>query len=168
MYVKGVLLGACVFLSSGALAQLAAIDPDWKEKDIPPPPPFEAARVVDLEMPRHMAVKVGIDPDTVRVTTDGVVRYVAVARAPGGSVQASYEGIRCFTGDVKVYARAGGNGNWSPVPDPQWKPLRANQPSLHALAFARQAACEGQGAATSSPATIIAKLKSPALEQMRR
>jgi len=106
-----------------------------------------------------MSVKLGIDPETLRVTSDGIVRYVVVARSPGGTVNASYEGIRCLTAEVKVYARYSSSKVWAPVGTPEWTPLRNNQPSQHALAFARQGACEGRSAVTSTPQSIVQKLK---------
>ena len=136
-------------------AQLIDQDPDWKEVEIPSPPAFRVDRLVQLEMPRHISLKVGFDPDTLRVTNDGIVRYVMVATATSGSSYASYEGIRCLTGEVKVYARHGAAGQWIPVKDPQWKPLNDNQPSPHAMALARQGACNSRAPASQVPAEII-------------
>ena len=136
-------------------AQLIDQDPDWKEVEIPAPPAFRVDRLVQLEMPRHISLKVGFDPDTLRVTNDGIVRYVMVATATSGSSYASYEGIRCLTGEVKVYARHGAAGQWIPVKDPQWKPLNDNQPSPQAMALARQGACNSRAPASQVPAEII-------------
>ena len=155
-WLAGVLLG----IASCAFAQLTDPDPDWKESDVPAPPAFDVGRVIDLEMPRHMTVKLGVDPETMRVTGDGVVRYVMVARSPGGTVNATYEGIRCQTGEVKVYARYTASKVWTAINNPGWTPLRNHQPSPHALAFARQGACEGRSATTNSTQAIIRKLKS--------
>lgn len=151
-----------------ATAQLTDPDPDWKETEVPPPPAFQADRVIALEMPRHVSVQVGVDPDTLRVTSDGIVRYVAVAKSPSGNVNASYEGIRCMTGEVKVYARFGANGKWNPAATTDWKPLNGNQPSLHALALARQGACEGRAASSSSANSIIQKLKTTPRDTVRK
>jgi hypothetical protein len=143
-------------------AQLIDQDPDWKEVEIPAPPTFRADRLVVLDMPRHITLKVGLDPDTLRVTPDGIIRYVMVATAASGSTYASYEGIRCLTGEVKIYARHGATGQWIPVKDPQWKPLNDNQPSPHALALARQGACNSRAPTSHVPAEIIKELTSRA------
>ena len=162
------LLSACVLLSWSALAQLRDTDPDWKESSIPPPPEFQAERMLPLDMPRHITTRIGIDPETLRITEDGIVRYVMVAPTPGGSVNASYEGIRCLTGEVKVYARYASSGTWRALPDATWKPLNGNQPSLHALALARQGACDGRAATAGSVENIITRLKSPPRDQVQR
>lgn len=142
-----------------ASAQLRDADPDWKESTVPPPPTFDAARVVLLDMPRHMSVRLGVDPATIRISDDGIVRYVMVALSPGGTMNASYEGIRCLTAEVKVYARYTSSQVWNAVANPQWQPLRDNQPSPHALTFARQGACDGRSAAASSVNVIVEKLR---------
>jgi hypothetical protein len=154
------LVGASMVLANSAFAQLRDADPDWKESEAPPPPAFLVSRVLPLEMPRHITVKVGVDPQTIRVTEDGIVRYVVVASTSSGSHNASYEGIRCQTGEVKVYARYSSAGTWRPIPNPDWKPLDNNQPSPHALAFARQAACDGRAAAEPASTQIVRRLAS--------
>ena len=94
-----------------------------------------------------------------RITSDGIVRYVVVAQSPSGTVYATYEGIRCLTAEVKVYARYTSSKVWSMISKPEWKSLRDNQPSPHALAFARQGACDGRSTAMSTPQAIVDKLK---------
>jgi hypothetical protein len=90
-----------------------------------------------------------------------------VAVSPSGTVHATYEGIRCLTGESKVYARYSVNGHWLPIAEPQWKPLNSNQPSKHALALARQGACDGRAASAMTPAAIISRLKSPSADSHR-
>lgn len=161
------LVGACFLLSCSTFAQLRDADPDWKESETPAPPAFRADRVIALDMPRHISVRVGVDPQTVRITDDGIVRYVVVAVSSGDSINASYEGIRCLTGEVKVYARFGSNSAWRAVPNPEWKPLNGNQPSPHALAFARQGACDGRAATAGTVADIVGRLKTPSGGQFK-
>lgn len=118
-------------------------------------------------MPPHVTLKFGVDPATLSITKDGVVRYVMVATSSGGNVNAMYEGIRCLTGEVKVYARYTSSGQWKTVDNPQWAPLNGNQPSKHALALARQGACEGRSATAASPTAIVQRLKNPASQERR-
>ena len=76
--------------------------------------------MIQLDMPRHMAVKLGVDPETLRITPDGIVRYVMVAQSPSGTVNATYEGIRCLTAGVEA------PGMVPEVADPQpWSDLPA-------------------------------------------
>ena len=100
----------CLMIARLAHGQLADLDPDWKELDMKPPATFRTDRLVPIEMPRHVSVKVGIDPETLTVSSDGIVRYVVVAVSGNGNINAAYEGIWCRAGDVKIYARAGNDG----------------------------------------------------------
>jgi hypothetical protein len=161
MQISRLAASLAVFVSFGAMAQLVELDPDWKEVDVPPPPAFNRDRLVPVDMPPHITLKLGIDPATLTISSDSVVRYVMVATSGSGSVNAMYEGIRCMTGEVKVYARYSSSGQWKPVDNAQWRPLNDNQPSKHALAFARQGACDGVAPTSMSPTVIIQKLKSP-------
>lgn len=157
-----------MFAALNAAGQLVDVDPDWKEVDLPAPPAFKTDRLITIDMPRHVSLRLGVDPETLRVTSDGIVRYVMVATSSSANINATYEGIRCLTGEVKTYARYSATGQWNPIVNPQWKPLNGNQPSLHALALARQGACEGRAAASQSPAAIITRLKTPTLDFGRR
>ena len=124
--------------------------------------------VVPIEMPRYLTVKLGLDPDSLTVSSDGIVRYVVVAVSSSGNINAAYEGIWCRAGEVKTYARAGNDGQWDPVPDPQWKALNASQPSMHALALARQGVCNGRSASGVSPQDILRKLKQSVSDGVQR
>jgi len=139
-------------------AQSPQDNPDWQESATPPPPAYQTDRLLPLVMPPFLSLKFGVDPATISITPDGIVRYVVVARNERGGVTAFYEGILCARGEVKSYARALDNGPWRLVAQPQWRALNDNQPTRHALAFARQGACEGSTAA-SSVADIVRALK---------
>lgn len=152
---------AAAFWASTAMAQTIEKNPDWKEVDVPPPPAFSKDRLIPVDMPRFVTLKFGVDPATLTVTSDGVVRYVMVAANASGASNAMYEGIRCSTGEFITYARFSAAGQWAVVNDPQWRPLGDNNVSKHALALARQGACEGRSAAASNPAQIISALKNP-------
>ena len=143
----------------GLQAQSLVDDPDWKEAEVPAPPTFSTEHLIAVEMPSYASLKFGVDPATLTITPDGIVRYVMVAVNASGSVNAMYEGIRCAKGEVKTYARTMSNGAWSVISEPPWRSLSDNLPSKHALAFARQGACDGRSAAASSVADIIRHLK---------
>ena len=134
-------------------------NPDWKEIDVPPPPSFNKDKLIPIEMPAYVALRFGVDPATLTVTNDGVVRYVMVASGSGGSVNAMYEGIRCASGEFKTYARISSSGQWVPLKDPQWRPLNDNNTSKHALALARQGACDGRSAVARTVQVIVSTLQ---------
>ncbi len=166
MRVSALLL--CLLTAGSCWSQIGEIDPDWKELKVPPPAKFNVERMVPIEMPRYVSVKVGVDPDSLNIGADGIVRYVMIALSSSGNVNAMYEGIWCLKGEVKTYARLNSDGKWDPVDDAQWSPLNGNQRSMHALAFARQAVCDGRAAAASTPQEIIRKLKQTHFDGMQK
>jgi len=155
MHVKPIFALGALLLAGAAWAQNGPDNPDWVEDKEPPPPAFSRDKLVPVEMPSYVTLKVGVDPQTLSVGADGVVRYVMVMRNSSGSVNAVYEGIRCVSDEVKTYARAGNSGQWTLVEQPQWKPVNDNMPSRHAWAFARQGGCEAR-LSTSKDAIIKA------------
>jgi hypothetical protein len=132
-------------------------NPDWAEEQTPPPPAFSKDKLIPLDMPSHITVKVGVDPETIAVGGDGVVRYVIVMTNTTGSTSATYEGIRCVTDEVKTYARSVASGQWSLLANPAWKAVNDNMPSHHAQVFARKGGCQNRLA--TSKQEIIAALK---------
>ncbi len=146
MEIRHIFLGLCVALAAvSAGAQTPVEAPEWAEEETPPPPAYSKDALIAIEMPSHVTLKVGIDPETVTIgAADGVVRYVVVMRNTSGSVSAAYEGILCSSGEVKTYARMGANGSWITIDKPQWKPMTDNLPSRHAYAIAKQGGCDGR------------------------
>jgi hypothetical protein len=130
------------FATSVAHAQLVPVDPDWKEADAPAPPAtLRTQGLVPLNVDASQ-LRWGIDPATVNVGPDGIVRYVVVAAGEGSAVNAFYEGLRCSSGEVKVYARRGGDSGWVQAQG-EWQSVFSNRAARHSLAIARNGACTG-------------------------
>ena len=146
-------------LAQAASAQVFT-NPDWKESPVPPAPEFDAKRMLEIDMPRMLDLKYGVDPKTLVVTDDGVVRFVLIAKGtgPGAAVNAFYDGVRCATGETKTYARYSGDA-WHAVENPEWKSL--DQPKTrYNLALARQALCRS-GAPRGTTGEMVQALKKP-------
>jgi hypothetical protein len=152
--VLALLLAACA-----AQAQLATPNPDWKEVEAPPPPSFTTDALIPLDIPRT-ALRFGVDPASISIGPDGVVRYVVVATSTTGAVNAMYEGIRCSTGEFKVYARHN-PGGWTVVKDAPWRSLHEQALSRHSLEIARTGACIGR-APNRSASQVARDLRAPA------
>lgn len=133
-------------------------DREWAESDAPPPPAFLEARSLPIEMPPYMNLKFAVDPGTIAITDDGVVRYVVVASRAGGATNAFYEGIRCSTSEVKSYARYNG-GAWQTVKEPQWKRFRDLNAS-YVQQLAGQGLCRGN-APRASVSDMVLNMRQP-------
>jgi hypothetical protein len=135
---------AAAMAAAAAQAQVVPVDPDWRESEAPPPPAVTRTGLLPLEIPGS-ALSFGVDPASVSVGPDRVVRYVVVASSASGAVNAMYEGLRCGTGDFKVYARYNPQSGWSVVKDSPWRSLHELPVSRHTLQVARTGACIGHG-----------------------
>ena len=65
-----------------------------------------------------------VSPQTVTVAPDGVVRYVTVVKTPSGAVNVSFEGIRCATKAVRLYAFGRVDSTWGRSRNDRWTPIR--------------------------------------------
>lgn len=139
-------------------AQLVAEDPDWREVQAPPPAALKLDGLIPLDIPRA-TLRFGVVPASIQIGSDGIVRYVVVATSSSGTVNAIYEGLRCGTGEMKVYARHNPDTGWAVVKDSAWVPLQG-QKLPHALYIARNGACMGHGT-NGTAATIARDLRSP-------
>jgi len=150
---------ALALVAGLALAQ--NVSDDFREIQAPPPPAYRMEELIAIDMPSYTSLKFGVDPATLSVGSDGVVRYVMVAYSTSGSVNALYEGLRCATGEVKTYARSSELGHWTVVTEPQWRAVDKSSSTRHTLALAKQGVCDGWTLAARNAPDLIQLLRSP-------
>ena len=167
MLVLPVALLLGLLASTPAQAQLFVEPADWKEADVPPPPAFDATKLLTFDMARSSNLVYGVDPASFSISkADGVVRYVMVASNASGARNVMYDGLRCSTGEVKTYARGKPDGSWAAVDKPEWKSLYDLQLSRHSLRFALAGACDG-AAPVGSVRELVRKMTTPLLQTTR-
>ena len=133
-----------------AWAQFFMDFPDWKETEVPPPPAYDASKLLTFEVLTNPGMTFGVDPSTIVISkSDSLVRYVIVATSKSGVSNVMYEALHCATGEIKTYARRVGTSPWQEAQNPQWRSVFDNAPSKHALAFAKLGACDAKAPATS-------------------
>ena len=164
MRVRVLLATVLALVTGHVLAQTAVGADDFKEIEAPAPPAYHKEKLIAIDMPSSAALKYGVDPDTLSVGHDGVVRYVMVAYNPG-SVNALYEGLRCETGEVKTYARSSELGHWTLVQQPTWRPVDMSSSTRHTLALAKQGVCDGYSLASSKVSELLRLLRTPIASQ---
>lgn len=158
MMFRSLVVSGMLGLSLAAWAQFNPDALDWKEGEIPPPPAFDAGKLLRFDVSTGSSLVYGVDPATLGVGQDGIVRYVMVATSASGARNVVYEGIRCSTGEFKTYARYSAEGAWTRVEKAEWRTMFGNMPSRHALQLARAGLCT-EAAPTSSVREIIHRLK---------
>lgn len=157
---------ALALASLAASAQPVIDKPEWKEIEAPPPPAVRTSGLIPLEVPGS-SLRFGIDPASISVGSDSVVRYVVVATSSTGTVNAIYEGLRCGTGEVKVYARHNPDSGWVPASKSEWQAVHGTANYRYSLQVARNGACFGDGP-NGPPSQIARDLRRPPEEKFDR
>jgi hypothetical protein len=85
---------------------------DWKESDVKLPAYPKAEGLIEFFVSGATSFRFFIDPASLSLELDGVVRYTLVARSPSGVSNVSFEGIRCATNSYKQFA-LGSDGRWA-------------------------------------------------------
>ena len=104
--------------------------PEETQVELPAYP--AAARLIEFERSPGADFRYFIDPATLSVDKDGVVRYVLVARSAAGVQNVTYEGLRCETAEHRFYAFGRPDGTWSRS-RADWRPLQQGQPLQRVL-----------------------------------
>lgn len=120
---RAAVLIACVAAPPPVSGQAQLNDPQTTlelEERLPPYP--EPAFL--LRFPTNWTEhSVMVDERSLAVGDDGIVRYTLVVVSPSGAQNVSYEGLRCATGERRVYAfgrGSGAGGTWVRARNANW------------------------------------------------
>lgn len=91
-----------------------------------------------------------IDPLSISVGDDGVVRYTLAVISSAGVKNISFEGMRCETGERRLYAFGRSDGNWSKSRSTQWVRVVEATANRHHSALFQEYFCPG-GVIVRSP-----------------
>jgi hypothetical protein len=136
----------------------ATEDAEWKDADVPAPPALRTSGLVEVEVAGGSELRFGVDPQSVGVGANKVVRYVLVATSRSGAVNAVYEGVRCDKGEYRVFARSSGSA-WRVV-ETEWKSLFDGFEARPARAVAQAGACRGHSP-NGDAAQVVRDLRTP-------
>ena len=133
IFLPTMLLIACAGSEPAPEAGRRANDPvstvgpkgTWREIDVPLPPYPQAENLVEFQISGSTSFKFFADLTSVRVDTDGVVRYTVIARSASGTENVSFEGIHCESEQYKIYAFGSIDGTWLPPRNPNWQPVKS-------------------------------------------
>ncbi|MBL0919382.1 MAG: CNP1-like family protein, partial [Hydrogenophaga sp.] len=143
-------------------------DPEpWKEAEVPAPSQWSVERAVEFQLGAQGSLRYAIDPQTVSIGEDGVVRYVFIAHSSSGAVNAFFEGMRCQTAEVKVYARWDPDTRqWRTSGSEPWQALDVRGATRRAMQMARAGVCDGKSP-NRSPSQIVSALRNGRADQFR-
>ena len=125
---------------------LVDADPDWKEGAVEMPAAPQAASLRAFDIGSTSPNAFFVDEQSVTVGEDRVVRYTLVVRTPGGAENVTFEGIRCATGERRIYASGRKDGTWTPMKSSEWQPISVNNYNRPRAALAYDYFCDGPAA----------------------
>ncbi len=100
----------------------------WEELQHQLPPWPKAESHIPINLDARSSNRFFVDYTSVSAGSDGVVRYSMVIKSPSGAETISFEGMRCTTGERKLYAfgrsDGKGGGTWSRNRYARWEPIQ--------------------------------------------
>jgi hypothetical protein len=113
----------------------------WSELQTQLPPYPKPENLVKFDLGSNTSNQYFVDESSISVGDDGVVRYTLVIKAGGGASNVSFEGIRCDTRQVRVYAFGHPDHQWSRARDIAWRDIRPREINGYHYALQRDYYC---------------------------
>ena len=113
----------------------------WAEIEQQLPPAPRAENLVPIYVGPMTEHNFAVDRESVSVSADGVVRYTLVVTSSAGAKNISFEGIRCATGERRLYAFGRSDGSWSKARNNQWVRIEDNSLNRHHAALYKEYFC---------------------------
>ena len=139
--------------------ELAHISQLAREDAVPPPRYPRESDLIALDVAGASGFRFYVDGATLSVRGDHIVRYVLVGRSPAGVDNVTFEGMRCATGEFRIYAVGRADGGWSGETGP-WRNVADSTADPARAALARNYFC-ADGISVSSAAEAVAALRQP-------
>lgn len=103
----------------------------WKEESYKLPAAPDMNQLIPIEVNVSNANKFLVDPASVSVGGDGVVRFTVVIESTGGARTVNYEGLRCKTRERRLYAFGQPDGTWIESKGSSWILMQKQQHKMH-------------------------------------
>jgi hypothetical protein len=136
-----------MLLTTQALAQIRFRDlddpdaPKWVEDEAALPAFPKPENLLPFYVGEMTAHRFMIDGSTLQVGKDRVVRYVLVMQTSGGATNISYEGMRCDTGEYRLYASGRSDGTWAEARRSEWRMIENKPVNRYHAALAHDLFC---------------------------
>jgi CNP1-like family len=153
-------LAFAVQLPLAVCAQENSTAADKAEEATPPILPAAPAKenLLPFYVSPQATMNFAIDAPSVSVTPDGVVRFTLVITSSEGARNVSHEGIRCKTGERKLYATGGTDGNWSASRNDAWSQIRDVGANRQYAALYKDYFCDF-GSVSGNAAAIVKRIR---------
>jgi hypothetical protein len=99
-------------------------DKPWAEVAAQLPPYPKAENLIPFNVSSATRNKHFVDAESISVGADKVIRYTVVIEATGGAKNVSFEGMRCESGERRLYAYGHPDGTWSKARNATWEDIK--------------------------------------------
>jgi hypothetical protein len=119
-----------------------------------PPPPTKRGELIEFSVPGTRDFRFFVDASTLSIDSEGIVRYVLVARSTSGTENVSFEGMRCVTHEYRIYA-LGRDGAWVGRPT-DWRTMDVKTVTRWHHELARNYFCPQREPITNAREGVVA------------
>lgn len=159
------LLAACASkktdYSDDEIADVFAPKP-FHETSVPLPAPPVDKDAIPFYVGKSQ-LSFAVDPKSISIGSDEVVRYTVIITSPSGARNVSFEGIRCYTRERKLYATLRSTDNsWTrnmSKDEDGWQPMTTLATNSYGKALAQDYFCEGRTVA-GTPEQMAKRMRS--------
>ncbi|GHU26001.1 hypothetical protein AGMMS50256_02050 [Betaproteobacteria bacterium] len=108
----------------------------WKEIEVQLPAFPESENLIPFKVGAITDTRFFVDEKSISVGGDEVIRYTLIVISSEGARNISFEGMRCVTGERRVYALGRADKTWSRARSNKWVRLQGGSNSHHVALFA--------------------------------
>ena len=133
----------------------------WKEQGLTLPayPDTSSRKLIEVDLLlSRFPFRLFIDPDSVSVGEDRVVRYTAILKSRSGATSVFYEGIRCTRDQYRRYAYGGEDG-FRLSSNSRWRYIGVNGANRYLKVLHSHFMCPSPP--PGKPGAVLARLRRP-------
>ena len=113
----------------------------WEELQTQLPPYPKPENLLKFDIGSNTSNSYFVDAASISVSEDGIVRYTLVIKTGGGATNVSFEGIRCESRQLRVYAFGHPNSQWSRARNAGWREIEPREINGYHYALFRDYYC---------------------------
>ena len=106
------------------------------------PAPAQKNNLLSFYVSPTTTLDFAVDAKSISITEEGTVRCALIVTSQSGASNISYAGIRCSTGERKLYAIGQANGGWSVARRDVWETIIDRGINRQHAALAKDYFCE--------------------------
>lgn len=148
--ITAMLISGVSLSSHGALPYIEEAQEIFKEATFvwptPPGPSNPHTELQTYEVPQPSSGTYQIELNSLTLGSDEVIRMVLVQTSTTGVQNVSFEGVRCKTGERKLYAFLKSDGTWNEYHQARWQAIQNFASAKHIVTLAKNFLCAGGGA----------------------